>query len=311
MKRLLMAFLVLGLSCGGHDGDEPTDMSPQGVCAFYADKDCAGYEGCDPYDLGEYFNDCATCRERLARSCVSRLTATGTNETPTRVVDCAKAIDQLSCEGYLDTARWPESCSLLPGKLPDGAGCIVAGQCEGKSCVIANRDACGVCRTVSPAGGTCVLPNDCVDFIPCVEGVCTLPGSVGTPCNEVERQCAYGLTCRGVDSTGMGTCQHYVPTGAPCDSHSPFGECDFMHGDTCDLIANVCNHNLDWFARAGEACDNGLCNTASFCNPQSLCQVRPREGQPCAPNENGQGVCLSPARCLNGVCAIRDPAVCR
>jgi hypothetical protein len=39
--------------------------------------------------------------------------------------------------------------------------------------------------------------------------------------------------------------------------------------------------------------------------------LRPREGQPCAFAQAGPPVCLSPAKCINGVCALRDPAVCQ
>jgi hypothetical protein len=39
--------------------------------------------------------------------------------------------------------------------------------------------------------------------------------------------------------------------------------------------------------------------------------MRPREGQPCAFDQFNAAVCLSPARCFDGVCALRDASVCR
>lgn len=317
MKRILLAFLVVGLSCGGADGgDEPSDMSPQAVCAYYADKDCAGYERCDPFTLRFYFNDGATCRERLAESCVLRLTATGTGETPARTVSCGKAVAQLSCEGYLDYERWPESCSQLPGKVADGAGCIVDAQCQGGYCeFMGSRNPCGVCRTLARQGEACVDSNECLDFIPCVDGVCTLRGKRGAPCDEASRWCAAGLTCRNLDAAGVGTCQDYLPTGAACDPNSSEVEsCNFIQGDECDFFKGVCTTVLpeNRPPRAGEQCStNSSCNFASFCGAQDSCKLRPREGQPCAFDEFGQSVCLSPARCFDGVCALRDAAVCQ
>jgi hypothetical protein len=317
MKRLLLAFLVLGLSCGGADGDEPSDMSPQAVCAYYADKECAGSQRCDPWALREDFNDDgATCRERVAKSCVSRLTATGTSDTPARVVSCGKAIAQLSCEGYLDVDHWPESCSRLPGTLADGAGCIVDQQCQGGSCKFTgSRQPCGVCQTLARVGESCVDWDGCLDFLPCVEGVCTLRGKRGDRCDEASRWCASGLTCRNLDPTGVGTCQDYLPTGAKCDPNAYEVEsCNFIQGDQCDFITGVCvSDRQDWSPLVGEACrSNGSCNSAAFCGSEFVCKMRPREGQPCAFNEFGQSVCLYPARCFDGrTCALHDPSVCR
>src|SRR5688572_7161101 len=87
MNRHLRAVLILafgfsaaGPSCGG-SSDEPEDMSPTSVCAFYAERNCASFERCYPSVIKGSYNDMATCRDRMARSCELRLTATGTNET--------------------------------------------------------------------------------------------------------------------------------------------------------------------------------------------------------------------------------------
>jgi hypothetical protein len=289
-------------------------MSPQAVCAYYADKDCAGYERCAPFSFRESFNDGATCRESLAKSCVSSLTAAGTKDTPERNVTCAKAIAQLSCEGYLDFERWPEPCSPLPGALADGASCIVDQQCQGGYCEFTGRNPCGVCKTLARPGESCVDSNECFDFIPCVDGVCTLRGKRGAPCDEASHWCAFGLTCRNLDAAGVGTCQDYLPTGAACDPNSSEIEnCNVFQGDECNFFKKVCTRVLpeNWSPLVGEACrTDGSCNTAGFCGAEDVCKMRPREGQPCAFNEFGQSVCLSPARCFDGVCALRD-SVCR
>src|ERR1044071_7239382 len=98
MKRLLSAVvLILAASCSGNDGDEPADMTPQGVCAFLAARDCDSLMRCSPYDVSGYYGSVEMCRDRIAVSCVNRLTAPGAGDTPDGIVACAKALTDLSC----------------------------------------------------------------------------------------------------------------------------------------------------------------------------------------------------------------------
>jgi hypothetical protein len=313
-RRLLAALALFGaavLSCGGSGGDEPADTSPQGVCAFYAERDCAGFERCDLRDLKDFFNDVATCRERLAQTCELRLTAPGTTESSSRVVACAKAIAQLSCDQYLDYDRWPEPCSLPAGNLPDGSGCVVSSQCQGGSCALPFAERCGVCKTVSRAGGACMRSDDCLDSMPCVDGVCVPHPKLGEPCSASnDRFCIVGVTCQNLDASGLGTCEKPLSIGAACDPQAATGDqCDYTQGYACDAMTQQCEIAATSRLREiGEKCsESALCQFASYCNGQGVCQAKPREGETCL---SGVIDCLEPARCFQGVCVRRQPAAC-
>src|SRR5690242_13687302 len=69
MKRCLWVFVIAAWSCAsradeGAMGAEPVDMSPQAVCAFYAERDCAAWLKCNAPEVRYFFGDLATCKER-------------------------------------------------------------------------------------------------------------------------------------------------------------------------------------------------------------------------------------------------------
>ena len=305
---LALGFSAAGPSCGGSP-DEPEDMSPASVCAFYAERYCASYERCYPSLIKGAYNDVATCRDRFGRSCELRLTATGTNETVDRVTACAKAVAGLACETFNDLDRHPESCSLPQGKLADGAGCVTAGQCHGRSCPLRQGERCGQCKTLSPAGGACTSQPECLNGMPCVSGVCTLHSVLGEPCDS-ERWCAGGLICKTRDASGAGTCEKLLPAGSACDPQSPDGDaCDYTKGFVCNEGTKTCGPPTFGPAEIGARCaSSSECTLASYCNVQGVCQARPREGERCL---TGEVECLGPARCYQGVCVSRDPSVCQ
>jgi hypothetical protein len=315
MNRHLRAGLVLALgfsaaapSCRGRS-DEPEDMSPASVCAFYAERDCAIFERCYPSGITKSYNDVATCRDRIARSCELRLTATGTNETADRVMACAEALASLACDTFFDRNRWPESCSLRQGKLADGAGCVAAGQCQGRHCLFWQGERCGQCTTVSPAGAACMSHFECLNGMPCVNGVCTLHSSLGEPCDG-ERWCVTGLICKTGDTSDAGTCEKLLPAGLACDPHSRDGDaCDNTKGLACNEGTRTCGPPTYGLGEIGARCAiPSECAAVSYCNPQGVCQARPREGERCLAGESD---CLGPARCYQGTCVSRDPAVCQ
>jgi len=315
MKRCHWVVVATVLSCGSRaeegetSRDEPIDMSPQSVCAFYAERDCARWQACNAPDVRFFYGDIATCKERSALSCVSRLAATGTNETPSNVVQCAKAVAGLPCESYLDFERWPESCTIPPGNLQDGTGCVAPVQCQSGHCAISNKEACGVCKTVSRAGETCSAPSDCLYLMPCVNGVCVPHPNLGEPCDAGERACVAGSACRNIDASGLGICEKLLPADAACDPQAPAGEeCDYTQWYACDTRTRTCLPTLDRPGGIGAKCvAKSDCDGVSFCEDQ-LCKARPRDGELCVA---GVKDCVFPARCIGGICTMRDPAVCQ
>jgi hypothetical protein len=308
--------LATAVSCGGGGQgdetvrDEPLDTSPQAVCAFYAERDCAAWQKCNAPEVRYFFGgDLATCKERSTLGCVSRVTATGTNQKPSQVVECARAVAALSCETYLDFERWPEACAIPPGNLSDGAACIASAQCQGGHCAISNTEPCGVCRATSRAGEACGVQADCLDLMPCVNGVCVPHPKLGEPCDAKERACVAGLVCRNLDAAGEGICEKLLSVGAPCDPRSPAGEeCDYTQSYACDPVARICGVAADPFGGVGAPCgSSGECNAVSFCRG-GVCRARPRDGELCTV---GVMECVHPARCIHGLCTVRDSAVCQ
>lgn len=304
MNRWIAGVLALVASCGGDGSPEaPSDMSPDGVCTYYADRYCAADHKCES-SFGTFWNDLAICKERSRISCLSRLTSPGVNETASRVVSCANALTMLSCERYAEVDRWPEACTPPPGQLADGAPCIVAAQCQGSACDITARAACGVCKTVSRIGGVCTDENDCLNYMPCVNGVCAPHPILGEPCDGAARYCVGGSVCRDLDANGVGICARPSPAGTRCDPGQP-DICDYAQGYYCDQFAKTCDKG-EALGKIGERCVAQTCPFVAFCDLDDICHPKPREGRPCDPNNS----CMTPARCIDGICKIRDPAVC-
>jgi hypothetical protein len=306
MKRWWRTVLALVVSCGSGNDEGPSDTSAEGVCQYYAEKNCAADERCHPAFKAAW-SDGATCQERVRLGCISRLTASGVNDTSSRIVACANALAVLSCDKFMDYAeQWPETCFPPPGQLADDAPCIVFGQCQSGFCNIRSSSACGVCKSWSRAGGTCASNFDCFNFLPCVGGICTPFSRTGETCDNMERQCATGLVCRDVDAMNVGTCGAPTPLGGTCDFQNDL--CDIWQGVTCQFGSMVCSR-LPPPPAVGEQCsDGGNCGALAHCTIDNVCKAKPREGQPCIA---GQVDCMTPARCLAGVCKIRDAAVCK
>jgi hypothetical protein len=303
MRRRWRCVLLALASCGSGDEAQPIDPAVEGACASYAEKFCATDERCWPA-FSEFWSDGATCLERAKVSCISRLSAPGVKDTADRVVSCANALSGLSCDKYndRDRDRWPGACIPPPGQLPDAAACIVAEQCQGSACKVGIGAPCGVCSTVSPLGGACLSEEDCFNSMPCANGICTAHPTSGEPCDKGARYCVGGTVCRNIDATGLGTCAAPLPEGAACGGE----ECDTWNGYLCDGIARLCKRGTKLISIGG-TCSYGACSFFAYCG-MDICKAKPREGQPCV---LGLMDCLPPAHCIEGVCKIRDAAVCK
>jgi hypothetical protein len=256
-----------------------------------------------------FWNDGPTCLERVKLSCTIRFTAPGVNHTSNDVIACANQLAALSCDKYNDEDHWPEACTPPPGQLADGAACIVPGQCQGSACNIRNSASCGVCKTVPRTGGACSDDVECFNFLPCVNGVCSFHPQINEPCDTLQRTCGAGTVCKNLDAAGVGVCSPPLQAGASCDPLAAGGdECDVWQGYSCDQFAKTCKRGPDAPA-VGESCiEFGFCSFAAFCASDGKCKPNPREGEPCL---SGQVDCMTPARCVDGMCKIRDAAVCK
>jgi hypothetical protein len=144
--------------------------------------------------------------------------------------------------------------------------------------------------------------------MPCVDGACVAHPKKGETCDSENRSCIEGLACH-MSSPTEGTCGDPLPLGSPCDPS--IDGCDFLKNETCDPFDLVCTKGAP-AGSVGEPCnETDPCNFASYCGAagaRGVCKLKPREGEPCL---DRQVECLTPARCIDGVCKLRDAAVCK
>ncbi|MET0592037.1 MAG: hypothetical protein ABW133_05010, partial [Polyangiaceae bacterium] len=137
---------------------------------------------------------------------------------------------------------------------------------------------------------------------------CVAPGGSGAACDK-NHPCASPNVCSA--ETG-GACAAGGQIGAACTADNT---CDAFQGLWCPLSTRVCT--AFEFAGPGMAC--GLSSAANYmvCKGGG-CNLTPGTGMGvcarlAAPGEacSATAPCKPGAKCLNGLCALRDPAACR
>jgi hypothetical protein len=135
------------------------------------------------------------------------------------------------------------------------------------------------------------------------ELVCRVPSALDAACAE-RQPCAFPWTCSNA------RCSAALVAGAACD---PVGDrCDRYAGLACGgLASSTCNRWL--VASAGQACGNtpagwAECGAAGRCRvaagaAMGTCDSHAADGGACAEGTAGP-TCLSPARCVGGVCRL-------
>lgn len=160
------------------------------------------------------------------------------------------------------------------------------------------------CKT--PAG-TLADGKACGDLICDATRKCVEPGKQGDACSAT-KLCGRDVVCQ------KGTCDKPLALGATCNPAEP--ACDQARGHMCG--ANMTCEELK-LAKPGEPCGvvkgqitscgaHGRCKLAAGAQ-SGTCEAAAADGQPCD-NQKGPG-CLTPARCVKGVCTIADPNACK
>lgn len=138
------------------------------------------------------------------------------------------------------------------------------------------------CGAPKPAGGDCLMsdqcqkPNVCIPDAVSQKGTCGPALGLGAYCKPTfgtEDTCAAGLACVSVDQLKTGTCMAIAPLGAPCTATAQCGGWDM-----------VCR---------GDA-------------GKKTCQLLPGKGQPCTAPDYFSGEifsCLGQLECVSGVCS--------
>lgn len=251
------------------------------------------------------------CVTRFKVNCPSSLSAPGTGATAERYLQCATDVKTASCEDVAGRSP-PESCRTVAGTLEDGAVCGHDSQCKGRLCRKTSGNACGACSTLGSAGAPCEGDDECDDGLKCHQKKCIAYGKAGDPCSA-SQPCLPTLGCN------EGRCAPPLGPGAPCKYVPNENPCDFSQLYYCHPKDGVCAKVE--LAPPGGACEVSLekitgCSAGSTCRipgdsslGQGTCEAAAADGAPCD-DEKGPR-CLSPARCIAGVCTIVDAATCK
>ncbi|MFO0667193.1 MAG: hypothetical protein U0174_24785 [Polyangiaceae bacterium] len=273
----------------------------------------------------------------LVQVCNKRVGAENNGITPASMNACATALRGASCEQK--EADVPDCQAMLAstGSTELGVLCTYGTQCKSGYCAAASVDDKGVrcgncvnpialgmacdlksstpcargsfCARMAPGttGGTCKAylgeGNACDDETALCGGglycskaskTCLKQRSAGQPCAESEPSpCAGALVC------SAGKCAVRLAAGAPCTRET--GECDAL----LRCAAGVCTAPPQ--AKLGELCEGTGCAPDAACKVQT-CVLRVAIGAKCAMDRD---VCVRGAACLDGVCQVPDPGICK
>lgn len=303
----LVTVSILGVGCSN-------DLSRDQACTDVATARCGQLSTCSPADLTKRWPDAATCEAREKLACMDALAAPQTAATPTSDKACADALASETCDAFLTTAAPPEACLPQHGPRGSGAACAFAAECASGFCSVADDALCGTCGD-EPAPGASCATSGCGPTMTCVKTTmtCQVPGTANSACTK-DTPCGAGFAC--VASTS--TCQPEVATaGSACDPKRMTGpDCDPAAGLTCDTQSLSCVTQP--IVAAGQPC--GLVGTTrTACSAGATCSIPAGEtmGTCIAPaadggacNSDAGPFCETPAKCVNGACALPGSMTC-
>lgn len=271
-------------SANGSDGASDSAISGDATkaCADAASAFCTQLQSCSSFGLQVEYGDLATCETRFALGCVQTLQFPGSGATAASTESCATALPAISCTDFI-AVNLGNACATQAGTVANGAACGDDAQCASTFCARAADSQCGTCNAVSTAGSACVN-GACSTGFACNtdDSTCIVPvsGQIGDTC-KTQSQCdvAHAVGCNtnddkcialAVASSSTGTC------GADSITPTKFTLC--LANGNCDSVLNGNCHVT--------AADGAACNTSN------------------GPN------CLSPAKCVSGVCTLPDATAC-
>jgi hypothetical protein len=304
-----------GTTDGGQQ-DGGSGATAEQACTETASALCSKFDSCAPFALGVLFGDMATCTSVAKASCLGSLQATSTAATPDVFLKCSADLKMAECSDVL-SHKSPPSCQPKGGTVGNGMACGDDWQCMSGRCALADNSTCGVCASLSPAGGACPRNTDeeCEYGLVCAGNlVCVVPGAGAAAC-DANHPCAFPYACRDATMTAQGTCAMGGAAGDSCTSDQG---CSFAQGLWCTRAASRTCGAIG-MAEPGMACgflgvtQYSVCKGGgSGCNVPTgmLMGTCPRLGMPgdaCSPT----AACKAGATCVNGLCTVREPASCR
>jgi len=313
-RRLTAAVVGVGLAACASGDDEARSAAvtnPQTDEA--ARMVCGKMEACtSPTLIRNIFGGLATCRARHSAQIERQSHARGYGSTESESSACKQALEAATCQQVM--GGMPVEPCRVPGLLPDGASCIGDGQCASQSCFVDENASCGTCGPPVPEGGDC-RSAQCAAGLECTrKKKCVKPAPEGADCDV-----SGDLPCEALLFCGGNKCVKGLSKGAECKLAEGAVPCDFFKGLVCvpngigsNALVGTCDEVS--ISKVGVNCDvisiepfkYALCEGADCVN--GICVAKLPDGASCSPD--GPRRCQEPAKCRNGRCALRDPAVC-
>ncbi len=249
-SSLLAAGLLLAVSACNGNGDPV-----QEICELALSCDCS-----DPFaDV----NACVTELNEQVEQYKAQATANGLIYDDSCVDEvAARYTGSIECNAVAPASDACTFCSPVHGTQPAGAPCIQYD--EFANCA----------QDLFCIDGVCLDP---CNFIP-VDGVCAVMANGET---KGTGACAKGLYC---DYAASLTCKPKIAQGQPCPNFATCEDGLACNGVTCEPIPGegepctfscevdlVCDAGTCTRAPgAGEPCPNGVCDTESLCNGDTM-----------------------------------------
>ncbi|MEY4579991.1 MAG: hypothetical protein RL701_4694 [Pseudomonadota bacterium] len=277
------------------------------ACQSFSQTLCTRLMQCAPSLVERTYGDLATCTARNVQVCVARQQTPDVVSSGPGLDACTQALANVECGALFDN-NLPMACQFAPGARLDGQACGDDAQCASTRCARAADAACGTCTALGHAQAPCRASSDCVLGFVCSAGfVCAAGRRLDESCNERE-PCAFPSTC------AVGRCSAALGSGAACDFSND--RCDRYNGLACSGSPALCRPWLQ--APAGQPCGSTAvgwveCYAGARCGiaagaTAGTCEGPVTDGATCVPVSGP--ACLSPARCIGGVCRLAAAGEC-
>lgn len=311
---------VVGCSSdSGSTGAVTSESACSDLGTLFCDKLATGA----PIFLQGEYGDSATCKARLKTDCLTGLSAPNNAQTPDTLKACINAGQGLSIQQLVDQDL-PAACTPPTGPLDDAKACSEHAQCKSGFCAVnpSSTTECGVCNP-KPVEGAACPQNDCPQGLVCHNQKCTKPVGAGAAC-DADKRCITGYSCVAAVCT-----KHVTTEGAACKGTN--ADCDGLAGLVC--FENKCKKIT--LAAAGKECGldfdttvtpqtlkslttcekNGYCKGLDVVQKKfkGVCEPAAGDGAACSDKADWMSgpKCLAPARCVGGVCRLKDPSQCK
>jgi len=300
LPKVLLLLLFAASMCGPISEIEKAAIE-------VANANCNKHEVCQLADLFVSMVNPDACRVSVRRWSMDAQSAIGSSYSALQAVECARAINDQSCDSYF-SGVWPLECRPKSGQLENGSACYWGYQCKSTFCA-GKWLGCGKCHALVMDGDACnTVERACPTGMLCGDDEkCHKPANTGEFCSK-SKPCGNGLFCLN------SLCRRPRQLGDSCKRMSGASDCDGWHSIACNDTINQCVRGS--FKTEGQACgwtsdgsEYRWCVGGASCNSgTNKCEKVRDEGSAC--DETAQKPCIFPLRCTDGKCTYTDSTMC-